>query len=81
MWLSGRALASHVRGPGFDPRHLQRNNYFVQFNCYFKCDGLFDNNNKKKTCRNISYNNGNRLLKNYIDLFLRNYLYLNYFEY
>ena len=22
MWLSGRALASHVRGPGFDPRHL-----------------------------------------------------------
>ena len=24
MWLSGRAFALHVKGPGFDPRHLQR---------------------------------------------------------
>lgn len=23
VWLSGRALASHARCPGFDPRHLQ----------------------------------------------------------
>ena len=23
MWLSGRAFALHVKGPGFDPRHLQ----------------------------------------------------------
>ena len=23
MWLSGRAFASHVKGPGFNPRHLQ----------------------------------------------------------
>ena len=22
MWLSGRAFALHVKGPGFDPRHL-----------------------------------------------------------
>jgi hypothetical protein len=28
MWLSGRAFALHVKGPGFDPRHLQ-NTFFV----------------------------------------------------
>lgn len=28
MWLSGRAFALHVKGPGFDPRHLQ---YFLVF--------------------------------------------------
>ena len=29
MWLSGRAFALHVKGPGFDPRHLQK--------CFFLC--------------------------------------------
>ena len=30
MWLSGRAFALHVKGPGFDPRHLHWY-YFVNF--------------------------------------------------
>ena len=33
MWLSGRAFASHVKGPGFDPRHLQR-----EMRCW--CSGI-----------------------------------------
>ena len=29
MWLSGRAFALHVKGPGFDPHNLQK--------CFFLC--------------------------------------------
>ena len=37
MWLSGRAFALHVKGPGFDPRHLQ-SKYFVTI---VKMDSIF----------------------------------------
>ena len=29
MWLSGRAFALHVKGPGFDPRHLHSHFFFL----------------------------------------------------
>ena len=33
MWLSGRAFALHVKGPGFDPRHLH--NFLLLFSFIF----------------------------------------------
>ena len=45
MWLSGRAFALHVKGPGFDPRHLQM---FLQLmltekQCSLKQGSIFSN--------------------------------------
>ena len=37
MWLSGRAFALHVKGPGFDPRHLH---ILLLFLCFVDVDVL-----------------------------------------
>ena len=41
MWLSGRAFALHVKGPGFDPRHLHLH-FFVNFHDHKMHSELLD---------------------------------------